>query len=185
MERIKNDDFDFLLLQMKRKLAKDNADGKLKADTGNRQDFGLGFTLQLPEGVEQADDKTASEIFWSEKRPDVILTSKNRKAGFTFQLMEDETPEESLVCSREKIKQLVGKIDERTVFYDMGETKEALWFEYKSFAGRTVVYNILFLFQAGEGKILGTFYCIFEKYDKWKPEVLKILETIRTKEAAK
>ena len=29
----------------------------------------------------------------------------------------------------------------------------------------------MFLFQAGKSLILGTFYCVFRDYDRWKPEV--------------
>ena len=45
-------------------------------------------------------------------------------------------------------------------------------------AGDERVYNVLFFFQAGDRNILGTFYCLFEEYDRWKPMVWEMMQSI-------
>ena len=41
----------------------------------------------------------------------------------------------------------------------------------------------MFLFLSGEMVIMGTFYCIFRDYDRWKPVILDMLRTIHSEEA--
>lgn len=183
MEQVTYDDLDYFLNRMKRKF--DAGAGKRQKsieDAYKEQDFGMGFTVRVPGEFEQADEESASEIYWSEKRPLIILTTPEREKGLTFQFLNEESAGKGLTDCRETVKQLAGQMDERCVFYSVGEQAGAVWFDYKSFAKEQAVYNMVFLFQADERKVLGTFYCIFETYDKWKPVVLKMLETLKTKE---
>ena len=87
---------------------------------------------------------------------------------------------------REKVRHVIRRTDERTVFYSSGEAGKQgniLWLEYKSFASDERVYNLAFLFMAGEKCILGIFYCIFEDYEKWEPMVFEMLDTIKADNA--
>ena len=181
MEQVSNDDFDFLLLRMQKKFPLKT--GKEKKEEGEQwQDFGMDFSIRIPEGFKRAEEEKVSAIFQSEKRPAVILTAREGKEGFTFQFLSREMEGESLSHCKERIKQIIGQLDERWVFYSQGELSGTVWFDYKSFAEKERVYNLVFLFQTGSRKVLGTFFCLFEEYDRWKPRVLKLLETIRTKE---
>ncbi len=183
MEQVTNEDLDFLLIHMKKKFDRKPGDErKFIEDEQKEQDFGMGFSIRIPGGFEQADEETASEIYWSEKRPPIILTTPEREKGLTFQFLNEEISGGALPDCREKVKQLTGQMDERCVFYSMGEEAGAVWFDYKSFAQNRAVYNLIFLFQAEKKKVLGTFFCVFEAYDKWKPMVLKMLKTVRPKE---
>ena len=74
------------------------------------------------------------------------------------------------------------RLDRKNVFYEEGQVSGSLpvlWFDYKSFAADERVYNLMFLFRAGERLLLGTFFCVFRDYDRWKPEVLRVLKTVR------
>ena len=80
-------------------------------------------------------------------------------------------------------EELLEKLDDRKVCYDMGTEGDEVkvhWLEYKSFAADDRVYNVIFLFRTGEKEILGTFYCPFGEYDRWKAAVWKMMQTIRT-----
>lgn len=182
MERVTNEDFDSLRLRVKRKFASESCKSQEAGE--NRQDFQLGFSIRIPDGFARADEKTAEKIYWSQRRPTVILLTGEGKAGITFQALEEELQRDDLFTAREIIRGVLSKLDPRTVVYDTGEEGEALWFDYKSFAGNETVYNLVFLFQGNEKKILGSFYCSFEAYDRWRPEVLDMLNTIETKENA-
>ncbi|MBD5462382.1 MAG: hypothetical protein HDR24_04890 [Lachnospiraceae bacterium] len=181
MEQVSNDDFDFILLRMKKKFTV-KPEKKGRENGGEGQDFGMGFSLRVPEEFERADAKRASCLFWSEKRPPVILTTSKGREGLTFQFFNGEVEGESLLECSKMIKQLIEQLDGRCVFYSAGEESETVWFDYKSFAENECVYNLVFLFQTSTRKVLGTFFCLFEEYDKWKPQVLKLLKTIKTKE---
>lgn len=183
MEQITNDDFDVFLIQIKKNLYKGQTKDRQSGTSAfAKVNLGLGFEFLLPAGFDKADDQTAAGIFWSEKRPPNIFINEQKDAGFTLQILE-EPETEPLNHNRENIKLILEKIDRRVVFYDQGEEKGILWFDYKGFAGNEVTYNLIFLFQVGEEKVLGSFFCPFEAYDRWRPVVFEMLSTVRKEEA--
>ena len=91
MEQVKYDDFDFFLNQMKKKFNEwAGNEQKLIEDAYIEQDWGMGFSVRIPEEFEQADEESAAGIFWSEKRPRLSLSLlKGRKdLLFSFWIME-------------------------------------------------------------------------------------------------
>lgn len=181
MERMENGDFDLLRVRMEKRFRRaEKANG---ADRNREQFPGMGFSVWLLPDFARAGEETAAEVFWSRKRPPVIFLTRERTAGLTFQPLHEELDAGDLISSRERVRRITSQIDEKTVLYDMGEEGGAVWFDYKSFAGKEAVYNMTFLFQAGKRKILGTFFCNFGAYDKWKPAVLGMMDTIEAQEA--
>lgn len=179
MERIAEEDVDCFLLQMEQRFSE-----KRKREKCTKEWRQLsGFTLWIPKEFFQTDRDAVADVFWSENRPDILFLTVGKTEGITFQILERE---ESLWNRNgnpmEQFKHLLGKLDDRTVCYGMGETGEnvqVFWLEYKSFAADERVYNLLFLFRTEEKDILGTFYCPFEEYDSWKPMIWEVIQTIR------
>ncbi len=174
MREISNDDFDSFFLRVKKALRQEE-----KFVSGEVINFGMGFSIQIPQGFSVMDENQAAEIFRSENRPPVFFATPGRNEGITFQILEEKgnmEPEEY----GKKAGQMLEQLDSRTVFYGSGMEREAYWMEYKSFAAQEIIYNILFLFWAGGKMIMGTFYCLFQNYDIWKPDILHMLHTIRT-----
>lgn len=171
MERVDHRDVDFYLQQIKTACAGEPVWKKKEEE--RRSVYGL--TVWIPACFSLADQEAAETIFWSEESPEFFFTTQDRKAGITMQTIEEE------IRSSEVIKEQLLKMDSRIVCYDKGETEGAAkvqWVEYKSFAGDERVYNVLFFFQAGDRNILGTFYCLFEEYDRWKPMVWEMMQSI-------
>ena len=180
MERLENGDFDFSRLRMEKWFR--TALEKTEENQSTEQIPGMGFSIILPGGFVPAGEDAAAGIYRSRKRPSVIFIAEGGKTGITFQQLSGEQAGETLSSCRERIRQIIGQIDKRNVFYDVGEREKAVWFDYKSFAGKETVYNMVFLFRAGEKKIMGTFYCMFEAYDRWRSEILEMIDTIKTEE---
>lgn len=152
MERMENGDFDLLRVRMEKRFRR--AEIENGTDENREQIPGMGFSVSLPPNLVRAGEE-AAEVFWSRKRPPVIFLTQERTAGLTFQPLHEELDAGVLTSSRERIKRITEQIDERTVLYDTGEEGRAVWFDYKSFAGKEAVYNMTFLFHAGQRKILG------------------------------
>lgn len=172
MERIDHNDLDFYLLQMQAACAREPEREKKEEEW--RPIYG--FMVWIPEDFSLADKELAEEVFWSEDRPDILFTTAKKTAGITMQIIEKE------IKSGEEIKGQLNNLDNRIVCYDMGETGSGVkvhWVEYKSFAGDERVYNVLFFFQIGGRNILGTFYCLFEEYDRWKPVVWEMMQSVK------
>lgn len=181
MEQVSNDDFDFLFLQMKKMLEQDKTNMLHTDET----DPGLGFHIRVPEELKKADEDQAKSVYWSSNRPSVIFLTEDKNAGITFQELADTQKGADPLACLEEIKQILERIDDRTVFYHTGMEEGNLkiyWMEYKSFAAKSRIYNLTFLFQSGTKTILGTFYCLFKDYDLWKPMILEMMRSIRTEE---
>ncbi|MGL5437596.1 MAG: hypothetical protein ACRDBO_19780 [Lachnospiraceae bacterium] len=184
MEAVKEDDIDKLFLQMKSKLQ-----DELEQEEQIHQDLvifqGTGFTIKLPPEFKQENKEQIRKIFTTKNKPDTVLTHIQEQAGFTFQPARLNTMKLDLDSASKLMRQTLEQADAKNVFYEQGQISGYLpivWFDYKSFAADERVYNILFLFSVEEQLIIGTFYCIFKNYDKWKPRVLNMLKLIKQEE---
>lgn len=183
MEKILHNDFDCFFLRLKKKLE----EKEIWEEETEEQYLDIGFRIRLPKGFVLVDKEEAAKIFWSEKRPTTVFLTANKKAGISFQELYVESAKQEKVDLFEdmgRIRKIIEQNDERTVFYEEGKGGNAnivYWMEFKSFASRERVYNLIFLFETGKKYILGTFYCAFNDYDMWKPFVLKMFDTIKEK----
>lgn len=189
MEEVKDDDVDKLFLQIQKELQKikpeTNEPDKELADWS--EFHGLGFALKIPVGFVELGREKAAAVFSSKNRPQIVLSNPHEYAGLTFQRARLEHGKSALDLGDEgdQIRQILKQSDEKNVFYDQGNVSgdiPVLWFDYKSFAADERVYNLMFLFLSSGKLIIGTFYCIFKDYDRWKSKILKMLETIQAEE---
>lgn len=180
MERIDGEDIDYFLLQME---AMFNEAPEQEKEDGEWKKFS-GYSIWIPKIFRPADQESAMEMFWSDYRPDIMFFTENKTEGVTLQTLDGAgivgaDGGDHLI---ESVKRLLEVIDDRIVYYDTGVADgnvKVYWIEYKSFAGEERVYNLLFLFQTGAGEVLGTFYCPFEEYEKWKPIAWEMIQSIR------
>lgn len=174
---IEKEDYDLLLLQLKRSIGKKESSGQSKVEKA----FGWGFSVKIPGSFQTAEEDQAEKIFWTKDRPPIVFLTENKRAGITFQILSDQT-EKTLSQWRRRLQGLLEGMDGRTVFYEsgvIGQEISGLWLEYKSFVGREGVYNLWFLFTAKKKDILGTFFCPFAEYDQWKEEILELFDTLK------
>ncbi len=183
MEKANSQDMDWILQAMLRMY---DRGGKAEENTTGEDPvfYGPGFRMNLIEGFQKTKEDAEDSVFLSGYRPKTRFVSPGRHAGFTFQTLNtEEIPgNENLESLRKELRRILMRSDRKTVFYEEGQVSgdiPVFWFDYKSFAAEERVYNLMFLFRAGEHRILGTFYCIFQDYDRWKTEVLRNLGTVR------
>ncbi len=106
MEQVLYGDLDLFLIQMKKRFGKGMENGQKFLEDTYQEDYGMGFSIQIPKEFEQADAQSAAAVFWSEKRPPVILITPKREEGLTFQFLSEEMAGETLSDCRQRIKQL-------------------------------------------------------------------------------
>lgn len=90
MEQVLYGDLDLFLIQMKKRFGKGTENGQKFLEDTYQEDYGMGFSIQIPKEFEQADAQSAAAVFWSEKRPPVILITPKREEGLTFQFLSEE-----------------------------------------------------------------------------------------------
>lgn len=184
MKEVNDDDVDKLILLLQKELEENGQDEMGKSKEKSQLFHGPGFLMNIPKEFEATGKDRADAVFFSKNRPDTILFHKAECAGITVQALEQDYQEGDII--KETIRRILKQVDGKNVFYEEGQITGAYpisWFDYKSFASDGIVYNLMFLFMAGEKLIIGTFYCIFKDYDRWKPRILNMLNTIQTEEA--
>lgn len=189
MEEINDNDIDKIFLQLQRELNKIKQDTQERADPSKKLKWfpSLGIAMDIPDGFFEADEEKTASVFFSKNRPELVLINPSAHSGLTFQtaILEKKTYVLDLYHEREKMIQILKRADEKNVFYDQGNISgnvPMVWFDYKSFASDERVYNMMFLILSDRKMMVGTFYCIFKDYDKWRPVILRMLETIQTEE---
>ena len=185
MQAVNDSDVDKMFLLLQDELKKNSRKERMDTDIPYH---GAGFLIHLPLGFEEAGIDKASAIFYSKNRPDKLFVQSDGHAGITLQPIggKHDLPGEDFECMKDEISRILKRTDRKTVFYEEGTADGSipvLWFDYKSFAANEPVYNLMFLFLSGEMVIMGTFYCIFRDYDRWKPVILDMLRTIHSEEA--
>lgn len=119
-------------------------------------------------------DETAKGYLFS-NHPEIIYTSGCGTVNFTFDRIERQDTQQIRADFLDLLRQ---RYPQNTI-YDVGQDDN--WFDYKSFAADSDIYNLLFIFSYGDKSVVGTFKCAFRYYADWKHYVLKMLETIQYK----
>lgn len=178
---------DQLILELRRKYRQVQPDTQAR----EQQEFqevalydGL-CTIMLPANLHDMKREHRYAKYRSLTCPEVVMTDENTDATFTFsfagQAAEGEEPEQRMEGLRADMK----KVWKQAVFYDTGvvmaEDIPVPWMDCKTFCLDGSLYCLLFLFELQGKLILGNFHCSFPQYDRWKPVVLRVLETIEKK----
>ncbi len=178
---------DELILELRRKYRQAQLDTQERAEQGLQEVSlydGL-CTIGLPVSMYDMEPWKRSVKYRGRTQPDVVITDENADATFTFsyagQMAEGEKPEQRL----ENLRADMQKVWKQAVFYDTGMVMAGdlpvPWMDCKTFCLDCSLYCLLFLFELQGELVLGNFHCSFPQYDKWKPVVLEVLETIETK----
>ncbi len=138
------------------------------------------ISMRLPKyfSMKSRDDIVSGYLM--NGHPEIIYSSGCGTVNFTFDRMEREEQRKI----RNEFIDLMGCKYPQNIIYDLGEGKlkgtgqKFYWFDYKSFAIDSDVYNLLFVFPYDEKTIVGIFKCAFRDYVEWKQYVLKMITTI-------
>lgn len=143
------------------------------------------FSMLLPEMWRNMEKWETAIRYRSLNGVYEIREAKNGDAVIIFQRITEQD-ERKTVEVREQFDLLCCNMKElwkQNVYYDTGvvwtKELEIPWIEMKSFCLTGSVYCIIFLFKLDGEIVLGNFHCAFERYDVWKPVVIKLLETLQ------
>lgn len=152
---------------------------------------GQKFSLFLPEELQEMPEGEQKVKYPNRNRPEIILSDRYGNATLAFSclpLMREQKDKEVEDTVKE-IHQEMKKRWKQQVSYETGVVKtgelKVAWLDYRGFCLDESLYSLLFLFFLQEEMILGNFHCSFVDYDRWKPIVLKLLETIETRREEK
>lgn len=169
------------------------------------------LTMRLPADFNKNSGNEAGLGYIIKNRPETVFSSNCKTVHFTFDTAD--TGADTMIDVRKKLINCIRADYPHYVIYDSGRQEAGEiavdWFEFRSFASDSEVYNIMFLIpirkdgltvetvsaeetvsavetvpaEVAKPKhetIIGTFKCIWRESGTWKPYVLKMLSTIKT-----
>lgn len=149
--------------------------------------FGGRCSLLLPEIFTDMGETEAAARYRNGNRPQIIKAERKGDGVLAFSLLpKEETEEKAGAAMLEHIRRNMAKIWKQAVFYDVGEVqagkRKIPWMDLKTFCLNGALYSLIFLFDAGDDVAMGNFHCSFQRYDIWKPVILKLLTTLKAEE---
>lgn len=120
----------------------------------------------------------------SSRRPDYIYTSESTSINVTMKIMEQQLQEEELADFTETMMTILQKLQPDAEMLDIGMQEvnglQIGYFDFISKALDNKIYNLMFLFLAGDKVVTGSVNCLKKEMDIWQPIAYGMLETIAT-----
>lgn len=185
----KEDFFDELILEYRRRARKEKystlESGMYIKDElvqFERRDLFQGkMSIMLPDSFVDLPSNMAKFKYTSEQRPQVIKTSLDTTVNIGFTLLNQEIKEEQVGILLDQAKEALKRMNPALAFYkngvEDGRVKSG-WFDFKSYALDSHVYNLMFIARV-EGKMVhGIFNCPFEDALEWRDAACQMIKSI-------
>ena len=131
----------------------------------------------LPEKFINMPDELLRTKFMAEELPEYIKMTDNGELTMSLDVMESCN---SVEVELDKSRQIIKTLYPKGVIYEEGRIGEiGGWFDSKCFWEKDTYYKLYFIVEKNEIKVFGSFQCKFDKYDKWKPQILNILNQLK------
>lgn len=139
-----------------------------------------GIQMRLPKYFSKKNGCEIESGYIIRNHPEVIFTSGCGSVNFTFDKVSKYNGD--IINVREEMMGIMERSYPQNIVYETGQQNtdemDIYWFDYKSFAADSDVYNIMFLFPDKENAVIGTFKCAFRYFKEWKAYIIKMLLTI-------
>lgn len=130
----------------------------------------------LPNDFSDMKEEAIRKVFPADKSPAYLKTTRNGELTMSLDLLEGHEPLSEVL---EQSRQLIMLLYPGSVIYEKGTIGELTgWFDCKFFIGKEIYYKLYFVVEKYEKKVFGCLQCRFENYDKWKLQMLNILNQI-------
>ncbi|MGE7840988.1 hypothetical protein ACQKNX_09375 [Lysinibacillus sp. NPDC093712] len=138
--------------------------------------------MSIPTAFEEMETDLKDIKYPSSRRPDYIYTSVSTSINVTMKIMEQQLQEEELEDFTETMMTILQKLQPDAEMLDIGMKEvnglQIGYFDFISKAIDNKIYNLMFLFIAGDNVATGSFNCLKKEMNIWQPVAYGMLETI-------
>lgn len=132
--------------------------------------------MVLPDIFLDMKEEMIQKTFFADVSPAYVKTTSNGELTMSLDLLDSHEPLETVL---EQSRQLVKVLYPGSVIYENDIINELTgWFDCKIFMGKEMYYKLYFIVDKNEKKVFGCFQCRFENYDRWKSQMINILNQI-------
>ncbi|MEC1180051.1 hypothetical protein P9B03_16235 [Metasolibacillus meyeri] len=141
------------------------------------------ITLRMPVLFNEMPNKLAVLKYPSENRPNIIFTDESTTVNLAFSLTTSELMEEEVEQFRDELMEGMEQMQPNAQWLDMGlcsvQDKSISYFMVVTPAIDNHMYNLMFFCSLNGYALIGTFNCLEEESDIWKPIALGIIDSIQ------
>jgi hypothetical protein len=145
--------------------------------------FDAKMAIRLPKEFTDMPINFAKLKYPSEQRPQIIKMNEDGSVNFTFSLYPDKLKEEEIEDCIRTLKAAIERMNPAHLFFELQVLEQdelkVGYFDYKSNALDSDLYNILYVTPIGGRIMMGAFNCRLGEREAWKPVVLKIAMSIK------
>ncbi len=138
--------------------------------------------MSIPTAFEEMETDLKDIKYPSSRRPDYIYTSVSTSINVTMKIMEQQLQEEELEDFTETMMTILQKLQPDAEMLDIGMKEvnglQIGYFDFISKALDNKIYNLMFLFIAGDNVATGSVNCLKKEMNIWQPVAYGMLETI-------
>ena len=140
-------------------------------------------SLLIPKDFEDMPQHQRELKYPSAQRPEIIKTDETGSINIMLNRIDSSLNEEQVKELKDGMKAIIKKVNPSNTFFTDGvekvEDKNIGYFEFKSSALDTFVYNLMFFFELDGKTVMGTFCCRYDEYEDWREVSFQIMKTVR------
>jgi hypothetical protein len=140
--------------------------------------------LCVPEDVIEMPLKQRELKYPSAQRPEIILTDE-ATGSINIMLNRIDSPlaEEQVKELKDGMKSILKKVNPSNIFFTDGvekiNDKNIGYFEFKSSAMDSFIYNLMFFFELSGKTVMGTFCCKYDEYEAWREIAFQMMKSVK------
>jgi hypothetical protein len=119
----------------------------------------------------------------AEQRPQIIKMNEDGSINVTLSLYAEKLKKEDVPDCIVALKAVIDRMNPANIFFELkteqSETLTVGYFDYKSNAIDSDLYNIMFVAPIAGNTMLGTFNCRLSDRENWQTIVLQMILSIR------
>ena len=140
------------------------------------------LSVLMPETFVIMPLELAEKKYPAIQRPDEIYTNSETTVNFCVSLKNDKATNEDIPRAKDVIQQAVMRMHSGSKVIN-SETIEVsdlniAYFDFASAALDADIYNMMFFLSIDNRIVVGSFNCLWQNMDMWKPVVEQMFETV-------
>lgn len=141
------------------------------------------MAIKFPKEFTDMPLKFARLKYPSEHRPQIIKMNADGSVNLTLSIYPDKLKKEDIHDCIHTMKNVIERMNPAHLFFDIQVIEQVDqkvgYFDYKSNALDSDLYNILFVTSIGGQTMMGAFNCRMSEREDWKPVAIKIMMSIK------
>lgn len=139
------------------------------------------LSVFVPEIMKQMPEDYARVKYPSEFRPQIIISTLDLSVNMGFTVFPNEIQYNDLMKLSQHMRAAVHRSNPDYQMFSCEALQEiqGYWFDFRSHAMDSDLYNMILAVSVGKKLIQGSFNCYYRDYQKWKKIILLIWESIR------